>query len=121
MAEQCTLPTGELLFAYINVFSSQCPHCKKECIGSKHFFAVGAPYYCLLHHECAPHFQFNNQWPHPYPASVYLNAQFQQHPLTQIKHVQDTITSSSHNESSSTPVHNSGSDKYCGNCRAKWN
>lgn len=34
-------------------------------------YALGAPYYCMLHTHCAPLFPFDDQYPHELPAVFY--------------------------------------------------
>jgi len=63
--------TGIKLFDYTYVFSNICPQCKRECVGNKEFIAVAAPYYCLMHNQCAVHYQYNNLWPHQLPQICY--------------------------------------------------
>lgn len=33
--------------------------------------AIGEPYHCMLHQQCAPHFDFESGWPHPDAAGTY--------------------------------------------------
>ncbi len=102
---------------YINIYSTQCPNCKQECNGSKHFFAIGHPYYCLMHTGCAPHYGYNGSWPHPYPAQYYLS---QTNTSIQRNETQPSSTISTPQPSAS-PIHSSGSHRYCSGCGTQWN
>jgi hypothetical protein len=46
-------------------------------------FALSAPYYCMLHSDCAHMFSFDGRWPHAMPAAFYdqVPTTFQQRPL----------------------------------------
>lgn len=51
-----------------------CLVCRAPILGEEWVLALPAPYHCLVHKDCAPFFNYNGMWPHPYPAQAYIKA-----------------------------------------------
>ena len=73
---------------------TECAHCHHPVsLGGGVAFALGSPYSCMLHLQCAPHFSYSGEYPHPFPAVFY-----QQRPphtafsLTGLRTSQDDIS-----------------------------
>jgi hypothetical protein len=52
--------------------SHECIKCKEEFRGCDMVWALGSPYYCLVHRHCLHTFDFNKGYPHPYPQQDYF-------------------------------------------------
>lgn len=57
----------------ITVLHNECLVCHKSC--TVNFLALGEPYMASVHRSCAPFFDFDGNYPHPYPVATYLNVQ----------------------------------------------
>lgn len=55
----------------ITVLHNECLVCHKPC--TVNFLALGEPYMAAVHRSCAPFFDYDGHYPHPYPVSAYLN------------------------------------------------
>ena len=65
---------GGCLCAYIMAMDSTCIHCRHQIVPDDGIFLVlSYPYQGCLHRRCAPSFNFNGNWPHPFPYAVYAN------------------------------------------------
>lgn len=56
----------------ILVLSNTCPVCKKTVVPPA--MVLSAPYYCMVHKPCLPHFAFDGNYPHDKAISVMLAA-----------------------------------------------
>jgi hypothetical protein len=76
-ARPCTQPiydpeTGRTIGEIIEIATVRCPVCRApvtELDGQ--FWALGFPYFASLHKDCAPHFRYDEQWPHEQPMAFY--------------------------------------------------
>lgn len=66
-------PQGETLAAVIDVFSLNCLACHTPVYPTQPMpaYALGPPYYGLIHHDCINNMQWHGQWPHAAPAGAY--------------------------------------------------
>lgn len=66
-------PNGEVLAACIDVFSLNCLACRQPVYPTQPMpaYALGPPYYGLIHHDCVNTMNWHGQWPHPAPAGSY--------------------------------------------------
>jgi len=53
------------------ILSLRCPVCRRDV--TPPMLALGEPYHCVVHRQCAPHFAFDGQYPHDLPIAHMLN------------------------------------------------
>lgn len=71
---QITNSKGTCIGMYVPSMTTTCIHCKVPItVDDGMFIVLASPYYGCLHRRCAPHFSFNGNWPHAFPAAVYNN------------------------------------------------
>ena len=54
------------------VLSNTCPVCKQVVVPPS--MVLSAPYYCMVHKKCMPHFPFDGTYPHDRAINVMLAA-----------------------------------------------
>ncbi len=69
LADYFHLPNTNVIGAY--VVAPLCAKCGEPPRATEFMLALPKPYHCLLHVECVNFFNFNQQWPHPFPAHYY--------------------------------------------------
>lgn len=52
------------------VLALRCPVCRKDVDAP--FLALGEPYHCVVHRNCAPHFPFDGNYPHELPIALLI-------------------------------------------------
>lgn len=63
---------GNISATVIPIMTPICIHCQRVISPDAGlFYAIPAPYYAVIHKECAPFFQYRNQWPHREPWEFY--------------------------------------------------
>lgn len=53
------------------VFTEKCLHCNEAFENNKLVWYIGAPYFCILHEQCAPFFDYSKGWPHDHSFDFY--------------------------------------------------
>jgi hypothetical protein len=69
--QRVTTPDIMKRYPITPVMTTLCIHCGKEVLANNLFYAVGHPYYGVLHRECAPFYAFPGHWPHKFPLAYY--------------------------------------------------
>lgn len=64
-------PNGQPMCPYVAFITNKCIHCRIPIGDKERGYALGGPYYGLLHETCLQFFSFDNKWPHDYPAACY--------------------------------------------------
>lgn len=65
-------PLGALVTtSMMHIFRpATCAHCQRPI--TSYGLSLGEPFHCMLHRQCAPHFDFTNGWPHPGAVVSYV-------------------------------------------------
>lgn len=53
------------------ILTHQCKNCKEFFAYNELLYAVGHPYYILLHKKCLPFFNYSEGWPHDKSKEYY--------------------------------------------------
>lgn len=68
-------PNGHKLADVIDIFSLVCPACRQPIYPatSLPIYALGPPYFCVIHRDCIHSMMYNGAWPHNSPMSSYFS------------------------------------------------
>lgn len=74
------LPSGKVQLGknstadILTCMESRCLGCNKEInVDEGVIIAIGTPYFALVHYNCAALVNWNDKWPHSYPAKYYID------------------------------------------------